>query len=696
MSGKLSALSVSFNEASQRMRLEHQRSGLSAALTMPVFEIEGQNRRLYHLIGQSGIRALSNGAQEQIWTFEGEGGLKLEMVFRGYPTSPVLRLKYRLFADQQVRMTRSGGEDQIEYFRLSAAHLGEMDLTEYQLSHFDPVAHSYMPYRLNLSCEAVLPGLDFAGPVALFHSRGETLLAAYEHGADHPDLFLRFRVEGQGPERCLVVCAARANYYDGKAVGPEQAWESVWFEMALFPAGIEAFLPVYRRFFLDEVCINPQSRQPYIFYNTWNYQERQKYFHNRPFLADMNAGRMLSEIEVAHRLGVEVFVIDTGWYIKTGDWLPNTERFPEGLKEIKRALDRYGMKLGLWFNPTAAALTSRIFKENPEYEMEWQGKPRWRGPVWETETSTNMCLASGYAEDFIETMVRLNRELGVSYFKWDAVSQYGCDSALHNHGTELNAREERAECYAFESGRAMIHIVEEVSRRCPDVIVDFDVTEGGRFVGLGFLSVGKFFLINNGPYFHDFDIPRSVKIDPDTINVFFYPGAARPRVCRQGAKYDPVIPSILFLTHYLPDGPQLSQANSIAALVLGGNGFWGDLPALSEEDVLFLGDQIDLYKRVRRAVTRAYPLVTGFAGSSPEIHEKIDPAQGSGLVAFFTVTPGRVVHYTQKLDAAQIEQVEGADEWEVTPDGRLKLCLNLERNDARVVYVIPKGSTEAL
>ncbi len=140
-------------------------------------------------------------------------------------------------------MTRSGGEDQIEYFRLSASHLGEMDLTEYQLSHFDPVAHSYMPYRLDLPCEAVLPGLDFAGPVALFHSSGVTLLAAYEHGVDHPNSFLRFRVEGQGTERCLVASAARANYYDGREIGQERGWESVWFEVALFPAGIEAFLP---------------------------------------------------------------------------------------------------------------------------------------------------------------------------------------------------------------------------------------------------------------------------------------------------------------------------------------------------------------------------------------------------------------------------------------------------------------------
>jgi alpha-galactosidase len=309
----------------------------------------------------------------------------------------------------------------------------------------------------------------------------------------------------------------------------------------------------------------------------------------------------------------------------------------------------------------------------------------WRGPVWETEESTHMCLASDYAMDFVETMVRLNRELGVCYFKWDAIGQYGCDSPLHNHGDEHNSPAERADCYAYELGRAMIKVVEEVSRRCPDVIVDFDVTEGGRFVGLGFLSVGKFFLINNGPYFGDFDIPGSVKIDPNTINVFFFPGPARPRICRQGVRYDPYIPSILFLTHYLPDGPRLSQDNSFAALALGGNGWWGDLLALSPEETAYLGAQAAQYKRVAAAATRAYPRITGFAGSSPEIYEKLDPVSSSGLVVFFTVTPGRMVYYTQPLPGCP--QVVGADAVEMLADGRLKLTVDLEKNGARVVYV---------
>jgi alpha-galactosidase len=399
---------------------------------------------------------------------------------------------------------------------------------------------------------------------------------------------------------------------------------------------------------------------------------------------------MMAEIEVAHRLGVDVFVIDTGWYIKTGDWQVNRERFPDGLQEVRRKLEGYGMKLGLWFNPTVAALTSRIYREHPEYQMKREGKPLWQGPIWETEESTAMCLASDYADDFIETMVRLNQELGVAYYKWDAVSQYGCESAEHDHGTPVNSAAERRDCYAYQMGLQMIRIVEEVTRRCPGVIVDFDITEGGRFVGLGFLSAGKYFLVNNGPYFSDFDIPRTVKMEPDTINVFFYPGPARPRICRTGARYDEVIPSILFLTHYLPDPPALSQHNSLASLALGGNGLWGDLRGLSEADITLISNFLSDYKRVAEAVVRSYPIRRGFAGSSPEIHEKLDPETASGLVAFFTVTPGEMTHLTQPLDLERLGEVKGADEWDATADGRLRLRVRLGRDEARTVFVVGK------
>jgi alpha-galactosidase len=680
-------LEVGFND---RLFTLHHPGAPEASVTVvgPEFEVDGQRRGGFTFENQDEPQPLPRGGVQRDLFFRSLGtpDLLLRVRLRVYPGSPILRLQYRLTAAAEAKLTKRDGKDHLRYFSLEADWLGEADLTEYQLSHFDPVAHSYMPNTEFHPAEALNAGLSFVGPIAWLHNEGQTLLAAYEHGADHPDSFFDFRFERRDGRSRLSLSACKGNSYAGQMLAPGTAWESAWLELGLDAQPLTSFMRRYRKFFLDEVCENIESRKPNIYYNTWNYQERNRYFNGRPYLETMRFEQMMAEVEIAYRLGVDVFVIDTGWYVKTGDWQVNRERFPDGLQEVRKKLEGYGMKLGLWFNPTVAALTSRIYQEHPEYQMTRGGKPLWQGMVWETEASTSMCLASGYADDYIETMVRLHEELGVSYFKWDAVSQYGCDSAEHKHGTRENSVEERADCYAYQMGREMIRIVEEVTRCCPGVIVDFDITEGGRFVGLGFLSVGKYFLVNNGPYFSDFDIPRSVKMEPDTINVFFYPGAARPRICRQGYKFDPVVPSILFLTHYLPDAPELAQDNSLASLLLGGNGLWGDLRSLSEADIQRIAGCLADYKQVGRAVVGADPIVRGYPGSSPEVHEKIDPQSASGLVAFFTVKEGEFTHLTQPLAVDRVMEVKGAEAWEVV-EGRLRIRVRLGRNEARVVFV---------
>ena len=658
-------------------------------LDAPIFEVDGRERGAFRYTGTLGEQSLEYGGYEVVLQYVDDAtpSLSLRLTLRGYPDSPMIRLRYQITADTPATLTKQAGNDYISYTTLRSAVLADADLTEVQLSHFDPVAHSYMPAVETTHSDDIYHGYTFAGPIAVWHTPGQTCLLAYEHGADHPRAFVDFHTADHSGERSLTLVARTGNYYDGQVLGPAAMWESIWFEIGLAPTPLCTFLQRYRTFILNEMSEQPETRQPYLFYNTWCYQERNRYFHNRPYLESMHYERIMAEIDIAHELGIEVFVIDTGWYAKTGDWEVDRTRFPDGLRDVRRKLDDYGMRLGLWFNPTVAALTSRVYQAHPEYEMTRGGKPTHRAPVWETEESAAMCLVSDYADTYVETLVRLHEELGISYIKWDGIHQDGCDAPLHHHGTVANNPAERAACYAFEMGRRLIHIVEAVSRRCPGMIFDFDITEGGRFVGLGFLSVGKYFLINNGPYFSDFDIPSTTRIEPNTINVFFHPGPARPRICRQNVKYDAIIPSILFLTHYLPDRPALSQHNSLGALMLGGNGLWGDLLTLDAEDRALLAGQLAWYKRVRDAVTQSYPRVRGFAGSSPEIHEKLDPVTSSGIIVFFTVTPGRFTHVTQPLTFGAVDRVEGADEWEQLPDGRIKITVQLARNDARMVYV---------
>ncbi len=665
-------------------------------LSSPVFEVDGKERGKFLLRYVAGQRTLPGGWEDLELSFiaagdeaQGEPDLYLRVTFRRYFKSPFIRMRYRLTAAAPCKLTRSGGSDHLCYFGLELAEEQADGFAEITLSQFEPVLHSYQPGIEFIALTDTFPGQKFPGPVIALESGDTSFLMAYEHGADYPDAYLGYTLHPVENRYRLALDAWKGNYLDGQEIGPERAFESVWFDFGLVDGGLGDLLPRFRQFLLDEINPSPGSRKPVIGYNTWNYQERNKLYRGRPYLESMNLERMLAEVDAAHRLGIDLFVIDTGWFDRPGDWGVNMQRFPDGLKEVKRRLDGYGMQLGLWFNPLAAGLNAQIYREHPEYEMSWQGKAHDHWVVWETEESTAMCLVSGYADYFADVMLRFREELGVTYFKWDGVGQQGCDSPLHEHGDQAHSPEERADSYAYQMGLRMLKIVEKVTARYPDVFVDFDITECGRFVGLGFLSAGRYFLINNGSYAKDFDTAESLGINP-WMNMFFYPGAARARVCRRAAHFDTVVPASLMMVHYLPDGPQLSLDNNLASLVLGGNALWGDLPALSEEQVRFWSENIASYKRVIKDVARAYPITRGVVGSSPEIHEKIDPQTSAGVVSFFTTAPGEFHHLTQPVNLEKLGEVKGADAWELTHDGRLKLTVRLERDGARAVFLLPK------
>ena len=686
---KSDSLNVSVDSGISLIQVTDQGKGWKFELYAPSFELNGTlvGSEGWQLKSQGNCRELHNGGRELqfIYGAEQSASVILTLSLRIFPNSPFIRFRYALSCPQAVRMTKTDEKDRIAYTGLSANSTAS--ITEIQFSQFDSIMHSFMPYFDRKTPAELEEGITFPGPIALLESDGCSALLAYEHGAEYPDSYLKFDVWQHSEATSVSIHARKGNYFDGQIIDADHPFESPWFHFAACAGDRQELFGHYRVFFLKYISECTESRKPYIFYNTWNNQERNRYYHNLPYLHSMNLEHTLAEIDTAAKLGVDVFVIDAGWFGKTGDWVASPERFPDCLKEVRKKLDSYNMKMGLWFNPIVAAETSRINREHPEYHINRNGRDSYWGKIWETEESWGMCLASGYTDYFIRKLVELNHELGVSYFKWDAINQYGCNSPHHNHGTESNTTQERLECYSYRMGMEMIRIVEEVSRQCPGIIVDFDITEGGRFVGLGFLSVGKYFLMNNGPYFSSFDIPTEHKREPDTINVFFHPGAVRARVCRQNIKFDCFLPSILFLTHFLPDGPSKAQRNSLASLVLGGNGIWGDLSVLNEQETALFQDTITKYKKVSDYATACPAKARGFIGSSPEIYEKLDRENAKGFVCFFTRSEGTFEYITDKINSTKLTGVDGADGYELTEAGRLRIMVRLEADDARIVFI---------
>ncbi len=648
----------------------------------PIVEIDGSihTALMSSVILAGNPQVLRNGVNEYVV----EGNLKepsdmtMRIIFQVSENNPIVKFRYELFSKQPHKLTKSTGFDQINYFTVSFSALD--NIKEVRFSEFNEMVHSFFLSERELEQKHFSDSTSVMGPMMVGSDGSYSFLTAYEHGSQVPDNFLEYQLN---PNKTISLKAVKGNYYDGFTISENSPFQTIWFETGAVVGTENHLAKNYREFVLRYMSQNSESRKPYIFYNTWNFQERNRHWYKKPYLADMTYDRMMKEIDVAHQMGIEVFVVDAGWFEKTGDWTPSPTRFPDGLKAVSKKLKDNGMKLGLWFNPTVAAVSSNMLKNHRDCVRSVNGSEGNPWPVWETEESYGMCLVSPYRDAFADELIRLNKELGVTYFKWDAIGQYECNDPRHFHGNENNTPQERMESYAFEIGKSMSYVVDKLVKECPEAIVDFDITEGGRTVGLGFLSSGKYFLINNGPYYFNYDIPFDR--EHGQWNIFFFPGPARTWICRTPLTFDKWIPTSLFLTHYLPDDPYENQSIAVASLMLGQNGIWGDLPNISKEGVEFFSNTLSLYKQVRDDMTETAMIRNGAVGGSPEIYEKINPESGRGAIVIFSSHPGKYSYISHnKVDASHWESANV--KVQIDQAGLAKIETEFKTAEAKIIF----------
>jgi len=573
-------------------------------------------------------------------TLRDDPTLAIEVRFRQSDLSPIVRFQYVLTATRPHVFTRPAAAAEDELVLFSTSLDGLPRAREVRLSDFVQLVHSYTLVERPLAPEDFDAELGAMGPILAASDGRRTMLLAYEHGSTAPDAFLRFDL-GRG--RSVRLRAVKGSYCRGQVLDAEHPYQTPWMEAGLVAGDEDTAAEAYRRFVSAELSAEA-VREPRVHYNTWNFQERNRWRNGKRYLDSMNEARMLEEIEAAHGMGIETFVLDTGWYDKTGDWAVSGSRFPRGLAPVRKKLDEHGMRLGLWFDPTAAAVSSRAYRDNEANVASTGGRTR-KGPVWETEESYRMCLVSPWGETFLRELVRLAKETGVRYFKWDAVDQYGCDAPGHGHGDASATAAERRDAYAFRLPLRLAEIARRLGEEVDGAVVDFDVTESGRAVGLAFLAAGRYFLVNNGPYFQNYDVP--IDLEKQNWNLFFNKGPARTWITRSTYGYDKWIPSQLFLAHYFPDDPESSQRVNLASLVLGHGGIWGDLPAVSAEGVSRIAGTLAAWRQVRGAMAASAPVRVGAVGGSGEVHEKIEHETGRGGIVIFSTQPGRQRYVSQ-------------------------------------------------
>ena len=126
--------------------------------------------------------------------------------------------------------------------------------------------------------------------------------------------------------------------------------------------------------------------------------------------------------EKAARLGVELFVVDDGWFGKRntdnaglGDWVVNPAKFPNGLESLITYVNNLKMDFGLWVEPEMVNPDSDLYRAHPDWVMNFPGRPR-----SELRNQLVLNLARDDVRDYIfNALDKLATQYNIRYFKWD-------------------------------------------------------------------------------------------------------------------------------------------------------------------------------------------------------------------------------------------------------------------------------------
>ena len=148
-----------------------------------------------------------------------------------------------------------------------------------------------------------------------------------------------------------------------------------------------------------------------VLYNSWE-----------ATLFDVRCAEQMALAERAAAMGVELFVIDDGWFGERssdraglGDWVVNKEKFPNGLEELIGRVHSLGMDFGLWVEPESVNPDSDLFRAHPD----WIIRLRDREPL-QLRNQYLLDLGRPEVERFVlDTLRGLMDRYRVDYFKWD-------------------------------------------------------------------------------------------------------------------------------------------------------------------------------------------------------------------------------------------------------------------------------------
>lgn len=190
------------------------------------------------------------------------------------------------------------------------------------------------------------------------------------------------------------------------------------------------------RYLLDHIMPKPFSQQvSKVLYNSW---------YGTTF--NVNEEDQVALARIAKEVGVELFVMDDGWFkgrdddhAGLGDWTPDKQKFPNGLSPMVEKINALGMDFGIWVEPEMVNPDSDLFREHPEWALHTPHRTAHEG--------RNQLVLNFAREDVkqytLEWMDKLLSEHNIKFIKWDMnryISEAGWEEEPPRKQRELRIR----------------------------------------------------------------------------------------------------------------------------------------------------------------------------------------------------------------------------------------------------------------
>lgn len=194
-------------------------------------------------------------------------------------------------------------------------------------------------------------------------------------------------------------------------------------------------------------------------------------------MIDFDEEQLMAIAEKAKTLGVEMFVMDDGWfgrrtdeYRGLGDWQCNWQKIPSGIAGLSKRIHSLGMKFGIWIEPEMVNEDSKLYEEHPDWCIRIPG----RNPTRQRYQLVLDFTRDEVIDNIYNQLYEEFKDAEIDYIKWDMNR-----SMTERFSSALPAERQGEVCHRYVLG--FYKLMQRLTDAFPRVRLEGCCGGGGRF-----------------------------------------------------------------------------------------------------------------------------------------------------------------------------------------------------------------------